>query len=310
MIHLRELVRVLQGRQPGKAEYYEPRLWWDAFVFDGTVQTVHNNPNIFVNAEKREIRVHTILAAASVAAEDQQTPPGGDERIVQRYGMRIFTHGTYYQNDNFVDLPLWHNQPVAAADPVTMAMSTWRFPHPVLLGRRGSFDVRIIASLPIAAPPVRAEVAFDGVGLLSRQPKRLVGGVDLSNLIEQSISPDDFRNDGVEPLEIHAVTLFARPPVATADPMGVVRNVRMRLKMTSDYSEQWWVVGPSTPTLNVPQAPGVLWGGTVGRAITHKIPGDGWFFAPGEGVDIEIQSNETTRTDSILVALLGETLIT
>ena len=302
----------LRNEKEGDARLFEPRLFADTFTFVSGTQIVACDPDVFRNGEKFPMRITHIIAAAQFEADDQQTPVGGDERIVQRYGMRIKAHDTYYQNQLFTPLPLWVNTPVAASDVITRAQACWKLDKPVIMGNRDTFEILVALLVPDSTTghTERVAVAVDGVGLYSRQPKRLTGFVDIGNTTAPTaITSDSLRNDGTEPFEIHTITLQHTPDTAVSNPIGNIRNVRCRMRINGNGTNQWWNWTRPAPVVANQLIPANLFGLQTGRAIIHKLPGDGWIWYPNEQVTVEIQSFLTTREDTILVAMSGYIMV-
>jgi hypothetical protein len=289
------------------AKHCEPRLFADTFAFDGALQRIMAQPDVFRNGEKFPLRITHLIMAAQFAAEDEQTPVGGDERIVQRYGLRIRAHDTYYMNALSTPLPLWANKPVTASDVITRAQACWRFDRSFILGNRDTIEIQVALLVAPETGTERVAVAFDGVGLYSRQPKRLTGYLDINDEVTHTLDADDFRNDGTEPMEIHTATIHHTPDTAQSNPVGNIRNVRTRMRVNGNGTNQWWNwMAVSSPTQLVPAN---LLGLATGRAIVHRLPGDGWIWYPNEGVTPEMESFDTTRTDTILLAMAGYVMV-
>lgn len=309
---LRENIKVLTPKNICSGILYEPRLLFDVCTFDGTQQLNFGNPDVFRNTERYPFHITHILAAMMNQDEDEASPPLGDERMVQRYGLTIIGHDTYYINPGTPDLPLlplWHNVVSAASDIITLSQTTWDFMYPVEMGRRDTFQVEVQLIVPPETGDERVSVTFHGFGMLSKEPKILSGYIDLSSDSPGTIDTDFFRNDGLEPLMITKVTVNDQPPLANSNPTGNVRNVRMRIRQNGNGTQQWWSRGPIITAPN-DRAPEPLWGITTGRAIIHKIPGGGWRWASGEGVNIKVQSYSPTRAETVLIAMAGYVEVT
>lgn len=296
-----------RNKSEGQARLYEPRLMADSFAFTGTQQRVNGNPDVFRNGEKFPIRITHLLMASQFVASDGQTPIGGDERIVQRYALRIRAHDTYYMNPLRVMMPLWANKPAAAPDVVTLCQSTWRFDKPVILGNRDAFEVRVALRIAPSSGTERISIVFEGCGLYSRQPKRLTTFVDRSVVAEITMSIEDLRNDGTEPMEVQSVTLHHTPSTAQVNPIGNIRNVEARIRLNGNGTNEWWNWRASTAVSQRIDAQ--MFGVETGRAIVHRLPGDGWLWYPNEGVDAEVESSVTTRTDTLLLAMAGYVMV-
>ena len=304
-----QLVKPLVPSNICEAFRYEPRLLFDILVFDGATQVVTGNPDVFRNTERYPLRITKILAGMlfnSGVQSPAQTPIGGDERMVQRYGLRVRGHDTYYINPEYPLLPLWHNVVNASSAITAQGLSTWELERPILLGRRDTIEVEV-QLLTTPASNERVSVQFHCVGLVSREPKILTGFIDMTNANgtnAATIPTDFYRNDGLEPLEVRKVVWDDAAPINTANPTGNIRNVRGRIRVNGNGTNQWWTRGPTTAPTN-DRAPNPLWGSTVGRSIVHKIPGDGWLWGSGEGVSIDVQSYVSTRTESVIIGMAG-----
>lgn len=293
------------------AVLFEPRVLYDVFTFDGSTEYVFANPAIFRNGERWPIRITHIMAQMLYEADDAQSPVGGDERLVQRYGMRIKAHGTYYMNSEHVPLPLWHNQPAAASDVATLSQTTWKLNQPFIMGNRDT--VQVEASLIVATSSEttqRISVALEGVGRYTRTPKRFVAtrsftDADGTNAVTLDI--DSFRNDGTEPFEIHKITVNHVPDTGTADPTGTIRGVRIRMRNNGNGTGSWWIAG--APALANDRVPAPLFGTETTRAIVHRLPGKGWLWYPNEGVRPELRSFVPSREESVVIALVGHLMV-
>lgn len=291
------------------AKHFEPRVLYDVFSFDGATETVFANPDIFRNGERYPIRITHITAQVLHVADDEQLPLGGDERMVQRYGLRIRGHGTYYQNAVHAPLPLWHNVPNAASDVATLGQSTWVLDKSFIMGNRDTFQVQVRLAVA-AAVSERVSVAFHGRGLYSKEPKTLVGTLVITAAMGttvQTITAESYRNDGSEPLEVTQVVFHHAPNVNTANPTGNARNFRVRIKCNGNGTNAWWIAG--SPTLNNDLVPVPLLGTCTGRSIVHRLPGGGWLWYPNEGVRPEMLSYTSTRTESVVLAFIGYVMV-
>lgn len=301
---LKEHIEILQRKAVCNGLMYEPRILFDQFDFDGTNQIAFSHPDVFVNTERWPLHITHMLS--SMLYHDDQ-----DERLIQRYGLRFVGHDTYYINPGAPDyplIPLYHNVVSAASDIVTMSQSTWDFMYPVEMGRRDVFQVEV-QLIVASVTPSRIAVTFHGLGMLSRQPKLLSGYIDLTDTSPGVIDTDFYRNDGLEPLFITKVTANIQPPAGQSDPTGNIRNVRLRIKQNGNGTQQWWSRGPIITSPN-DRAPEPLWGVTTGRAVVHKIPGGGWRWASGEGVNAQVQAFNTQLAESVLVGLIGYVEVT
>lgn len=304
-----EYLHQMAARELIEGQHYEPRIYFDPFVFDGSTQRVFAHPGIFRNGEKYPLRVTHLVMAAHFEADDAQSPVGGDERMVQRYGLRLRMHGTYYSNSRYTALPLYANQPTAALDVISRAQSSWRFPRPFVMGNRDTFQVEVQLFVAPETGSERVTVTFQGVGLYSRQPKMLTGYIELSDTDKTAIEVDNYRNDGTEPLEIQQMEIHHAPSEDVADPVGNIRNVRLRVRLNGNGTNQWWNLGPVNVTGWSDLVPAHLWGLQTGRSIVHELPGAGWLFYPNEEITPEMESFISTRAETMLLAFAGHIIV-
>lgn len=297
-----------RNKAEAEAQLFEPRAYWDEYAFDGSTQVVQGASDAFRNGERFPIRITHLTAAMRYSTDVNQTPVGGDERLVQRYGLRVKSHGTYYQNQEHTPLPLLHNVVNGASPVSTAAQSSWKLPKPVVIGNRDALEARVELIAIGDETTERVTVTFNGVGLYSRLPKRLVGTLEISDTDEHVIDANQLRNDGREPIEITEVVVHHAPSVDVTNPVGLVRKVRLRIRNPGgNGTGQWWVVGPATATSQLVDAP--LVGVTCGRAVIHKLPCDGWLLYPGEGFDTEMRSYVPTRIETVLLGALGYVIV-
>jgi hypothetical protein len=125
----------------------EPRIYYDAFRFPGDGKTlVQAFQGSFRNGEGFPLCFTHIISA--MRAEQQPLvvpqPPLGDERMIQRYSMRIERFGEYYQAEQHAVIPLWANVAVAAGDAISQGSSSWRFPQPLLMSNEDTFVVEVV----------------------------------------------------------------------------------------------------------------------------------------------------------------------
>lgn len=298
---------------------YEPRLYCALFDFSDaeSVTSILAQPDIFRNGEQSPVRITHLVAAVRYEPPEEQQPsfPPGDERAIQQYGMRVRAHDTFYMNPSYVPLPLWHNQVSAASDVVTRGQSSWRFAKPVIMGKRDTIEVKFALESPIPADSGtrRVSVAFSGVGLYSRRPKQLYSYVDVTTangISTVSLPSDQFRNTGAEPLEIYEMSAAVAGLSLASDPVGEIRLGKLSVRLTGNGTNQRWTITQDTSVDDL--VPASLWSLTSGRAVVHKLPGEGddagWLWQPGVGLNIEL-SNLTARADQIYVAAIGYAII-
>lgn len=301
---------------------YEPRLYFDQFVFEVGARVAQGNPDIFRNGEQFPIWITHVIAmmrgfdAAQLSA---QTPEIGDERLVQNYALRIKGHDTYYMNGDPVGLPTWHNVRIAGSDPISRSTASWLFEKPVVLGQRDVFRVTAqLLNVAAAAGggPRLVTVSFDGIGMLSKRPYRLAGDINLADTAATPIGTDNFRNDGAEPIVITSMNVQCNSAAAAANPAGDIQQVSVQVRQNGNGTGQNWSFGP------IPAggggatilAPGALWGPSMGRAVVHRLPGNGWLWQPGQGLDPELHANAVAQAriaeEAVFLGFSGFVVIT
>lgn len=316
-----QFLRLLASKNVCDGVLYEPRAYFDVIDFSTAVNPSTGAPDVFRNGEEYPVRItHVVGAIKYTGVTSPNAFPTGDERAIQQYGIRIRGHDTYYMNPDFVAFPCWHNRPTAASDIATRAQSSWRFWRPFYMGQRDVLEVKIAMTVAVGSNDgnVRIGCSFEGVGALSRRPKKLYGFVDVANADSTNVIaiPTDFyRNDGAEPLEIHQMVVHAVGGTLVSDPVGEIRNPRFSIKLIGNGTNSRWTIGPITnpPALSDNFMPGPLWGPTTGRSIVHALAEGsdghpGWLWYPGEGVSFEIDAL-TSRTDAVYFGLLGHVII-
>jgi hypothetical protein len=296
-----ELVTFLASRNVFDGILHEPRLYTQLFDFSDptTPRPLASDDAVFRNGEQYPVRITHLVAAIRDAGPALQPPASSDPRLVQRVGVRLMAHDTYYMSPDFVLLPLFHNKVVAASDVVTRALSSWSFDKPVFMGGRDGFEVKVALEYPVDAVTevsLRAWVTFHGVGAISRRPKQLSGWYDFTaadGTAIRSIPIEFYRNDGTEPLEVTEITVHLEAPsgLAGSKPDGNIRRLKLSVRQSGNGTNQRWT---STPPLDASMVPASLWGITTGRCVVHELPANddgypGWLWYPNEGLTVEVQ---------------------
>lgn len=312
-----EFVTFLAARNVLDGIAYEPRVKAQLFDFSasGASATVQASDDAtFINAEQYPIRITHVLAAI----RDQGPNPtveaaSSDPRLVQRFGLRIRAHDTFYMNDEFVRLPLWGTEVIAGASPISRAVASWKFGYGkdrigVFMGSKDNFEVMVALEYPvdpITEVGLGVWVTFHGVGAISRRPKQLTGFRTFTaadGVSSRSMGANQmFLNDGTEPLEICEMTVHAQASNGTAgtDPSGNIRRLRVSVRQVGNGTNQRWTTTPhlttSPPMFNMNDCiPAPLWGLTTGQAIVHELPKNsdgypGWLWMPNSGLTLEVQ---------------------
>jgi len=297
----------------------EPRILFDRFTFDGINTTSYGtgaDSTIFRNGFKYPLQIRYIVAAMLETDDEQATPVLGDERMVQRYGMRIFDHGSYYMSGEYIPLPLWDNRVTAPADIISRSTAVWHFDRPFEFASRDTMEIRVSLQLTTATTR-RVSATLEGHGKISKVPYIFTGFVVIANgdgTSEVVIPPGSFRNEGLEPIVMETLTLTCGPDDASTDPTGDIRDLNVAVRQVGYGTNQDWVTGPSVPIL-FDKAPAVLWGVTTGRCVVHELPANGWIWEPNEGVTVQVQQQVTNPPtpvragETVLIGMLGELLV-
>lgn len=329
-----ELVTFLAQRNVVDGILCEPRLKCQLFDFSaasGVITPQASDDATFINGEQYPVRITHLVAAIRDQGPDIVEGATSDPRYIQTIGLRLRAHDTFYMNDEFVRLPLWANQPIAAADPISRSLSSWTFGFGkerggVFMGSKDSFQVEVALEYPVDPDTevgLGVQVTFHGVGAISRRPKQLTGFrtfTQKDGVSPRAIAPQSFLNDGTEPLEITEVTVhcFAPDGSAGTDPVGNIRRLRMKVQQSGNGTNQRWT---STPALTTTPSilslddcvPASLWGLTTGRAVVHELPKNsddypGWLWYPNEGMTLEVQPAADIRT-AVYVGLVGHIVV-
>jgi hypothetical protein len=310
---LRELARLAQ-KNACDGILYEPRLFFDAFPFEVGRQIVPGNEGAFYNGEPWPVRVTKIVAMMAPGDNVQVQPPQGDERLIQRYGLRVGHHDSFYMNEAFIALPLWHNMPTTGAQALIRGACTTLFDKTFPLGNRDTLQVEVqLLSTPPS--PRKVSASFNGTGRLSHRPYQLSASIDLVDEVVQTLDVDLLRNAGVEPIDIEEMTLFCGAPEQDSNPAGDIQQLLVSIKQIGNGTEREWQSPPSAP-VPFPLCPASLWGVTTGRVIVHELPGPpeapGWLLNPNEGLTTEIISFDTTRpvSETVLLGMYGYVIVT
>ncbi len=330
-----ELVTFLAAKNVFDGILFEPRLKVQLFDFSAVdqVRPLASDDAVMINAEQYPVRITHIVAAIRDQGPDIINGASSDERLVQRIGLRIRAHDTYYMNDQYVNLPLWATERVAASDVVTRSLSSMKLSYGkqkrdasggiagragTFMGDRDAFEVKLALEYPVdeeTEESITVQVAFHGVGAISRRPKHLTGEFTFlpkDGTATRTIPIESYRNDGTEPLEITNVTVQVSAPDGTAssNPVGNIRRVRMSIRQDGNGTNQRWT---TTTAESVSLVPASLWGVNVGRAIIHELPKNdddypGWLWDPNQGLTLEVLPNPSVRC-AVYVGLYGHIVV-
>lgn len=253
----------------------EPRVLYDTITLLPDGQTSEADRATFINGEQFPLRITHLAAYMRTASETV------DERSIQRVGLRIMFHDQYYMSREFIPAPLWSNKVIAGNAAFSPGYVSYTFERPVILSARDSLRVDLaLESVPPS--PRRASVSFTGVGLLSKRPYFFGSSRELSTTVQTSLDTADFRNDGAEPIALTDMVVQCGPPQGSPGAQGDARQLRVQIQQIGNGTNARWFAGPVAPPL--PQCPVPLLGMSQGRAVIHKLPGDGVLLEPAEGL--------------------------
>jgi hypothetical protein len=286
----------------------EPRLYYEALSIDtseGNPIPVFADANTFVNGEDFPVRITHMVTSTRVTDFDRETgalTPAED--TIQQVGMQLRFHDQFYMNETFVPIPCWGTQVNASSDVINPGTSSLRPWRPFVLSVRDALVVTLRALVLTETGAIPAAVTITGVGLLSKRPYLFSGTVLLSTLAQTTIPPENFKNDGAEPVLITDITVNAAAGVDDTTAIGDLRNIEMGVRQIGNGTNADWVVSaPSQPNLCL----GSLWGTYSGRGLVHQFPGNGLLWEPGEG--ILVSASALPYTSEVLtnvgIALVG-----
>lgn len=276
---------------------YEPRVYFDVFTISSDQnpsQIVSGSPNnIFVNGEQFPVSLQWMTATMLPAAEIGDN--FGDPRLLQRIGLRVRYHDQYYMARTHAPIALWANTPNAAPAFVSPSTASWDFEQPFVLSARDSLQITVQAD-PILAPPfsegleATVSVSLHGIGLLSERPYFFSGKTVLTDTTSTNLPTTFFRNDGSEPVVIGGMVLngFFSAPSDAANVTFPASAIRVQCRQIGNGTNADWMQGPS-PVFSS-QVPAALLGAKTGFNMLHRIPGNGWQWRPGEGIEIDVNN--------------------
>lgn len=267
----------------------EPRLYYETLAIiasaDAGQTPVFADASTYVNGEDFPVRItHMVLSTAVDGQDDEETPVvlTPPEDTIQRVGLQLRFHDQFYMNDTYVPIPCWGTQVNASSDtinPGTASLKPWR---PLVLSVRDTLVVNLrLRQYVSSLGGVPVTVTVTGVGLLSKRPYLMSGGQVLTNTSQLNIPPENFKNDGAEPILITDLTINVAAGIDDTTAIGDARNVEVGVRQVGNGTNAEWVVSsPSQPPLCLASC----WGTYSGRALVHQFPGNGLVWEPGEGI--------------------------
>lgn len=290
----------------GKGIIEEPRLFWDIAQLRNEEPLITDfTGGVFQNGEQFPVRLTHLILAPYVGWGDEVEY--NDERLAQRVGVRLRLHDTFYMNNLLLPAPIWANKVLAAPEPVSYGGAHWTLDRPVILSARDTFKIDVAPlnadALSVNDGTFMASVTATGVGLLSKRPymlgstKEFVGGDPRT-----TFHPNDFKNDGTEPIAITDFGFNALGGSSVSSRVGDIRRWKFQVQQLGNGTGRPWFVGPD----GQPLAPGQLLGLSQGRSIVHRFPGDGIVWEPGESLSAQAQAlADGTQGMKYLIAFAG-----
>lgn len=283
----------------------EPRVYFDTIPLSANGLISTGDPSTFINGEQFPVRVtHVSFALRGRIIDGTFTLP--DERLIARAGVRFVFHDSYYQTATFVPPPLWSDKIVAGPVALTPSTSTYTFDRPLVLSARDTLRVQVaLEAAPAQGTSRRVTVGFHGIGIQSKRPYFLSSSRDVTTTVATVMQGADYRNDGAEPIAI--TDMVCQLSAQSDDDIGVgdIRLLRVQVNVVGNGTGAQWFIGPTTPT-PISQCFAPLLGFTLGRAVVHQIPGEGWLWEPGEGIRVEaIAIDSSSEQIPLLVGLGG-----
>lgn len=286
-----------------KGVILEPRFFFDEIAVPNDISSRgFSTEGVFKNGYDWPIQITKMIASLRYYGADGVTPIT-DERLLQRIGLRISSHGTDYMSREFNALPLWQSRPIAMTEIVAYGLSSCVHDAPWILSARDSMRVEcaLDASPGQQGGSRRISVAFTGYGLQTERPYFKAGSIELTDTVKAMIVPDRFRNDGDEPIVMTDMTAHVSAPDSSNNPQGDTRLGRIQVSQIGNGTQADWFSGPTPGAELMPIS---LLGTRAGRAVVHEFPRP-LIWEPGEGLQAEVAplANTLNGTTSVVLAL-------
>lgn len=301
----------LAAQNPCEGILQEPRGYYDVLpVFPSTTQSVFNNDAPFMNGEKYPVMITHMTAALRPDFDASPAATGLNDEDIQRMGMRMVWDDTYYETDQFLALPNWHNRVATNASSLGRSSSHYVFDRPLILTSRDSLAVQVQLLDAPASGHRRVEVCFEGTGLLSMRPYTFSAFVDLTTEVSTILDTERFINGGSEPIALTDMTMFVSAESTDGSGQGDIRQAALSVRVIGNGTQAAFFQGPNDPTIAL-LMPAPLLGVTTGRAIVHGFPGEGMRMEPGDSLRIEAIAFDGTAVGlQLAVALHGYLTVT
>lgn len=299
---------------------YEPRCYFQEYVFATDQELSFPDTTAWRNGEQFPVVITHITAAmrGNRNRSDEQYPQQGSPWLINDYSMRIESHDTAYMSSSYLPLPTWHNVRNAASDVFGASTSSWIFDKPMILGNRSSFKVQV----RLERPPIDFEggatsrscsVKFDAIGVNTGRPYTLGDALTLDSDSTGTFKSSRLQNVVGEPLRVIgcAFSLGSEAPGFMAD----ITQLRCRISVDGTGTSQSWTYGGGQPPFPHEYVPVSLLGITSGICVCHRVPGNGWIWEPGQGVDPTVKYDQlATRPreteEAVMIGFIGYTVIT
>lgn len=258
-------------------------------------QRTPGHPEVFINGEQFPV----VLTHAAFATHYlDQNDAIDDERQIQHIGVRFKDmHETYYINKWAFPAPSWCNKATAASDAGSFGHSHWRFNDgkKVAVNGGGCFVLKERDTISVdvsvtAAPayPLVATIAFTGVGMFTYRPYMLSSTTTFTTALGAgqtiTLSPNDFRNDGIEPILVTDMMCNIDGEGDNAI-IGDIRRLNINVRCIGTGTGGFWFHGPKELVV-IDRCPATLVGITTGRAVIHEFP-EPYIWQPGDGIIVE-----------------------
>lgn len=299
---------------------YEPRIYFQEYVFATDDEYVYPDPTSWRNGEQFPFVVTHITAMmrGNRDRNDEQFPQQGSPALINDYSLQIKSHDATYMSSSYLPIPTWHNVRNASSDVFGASTSSWIFDKPMRFDNRSSFKIQVRlerAPTDVEGGPTtrRCGVRVDAVGVNTGRPYTLGDSLILDSDGMETFNSARLSNVFGEPLNVLGMTfsLGSEAPGFMAD----ITQLRARIVVDGTGTSQGWSHGGGAPPFPHDMVPVSLLGITSGLCVCHRLPGRGWLWDPGQGVDPTIRYDQlATRPreepEGVMLGFIGYTVIT
>lgn len=308
---LNQTLRKFANKNWVNGVFTEPRVYFGnlRFLTNGPIVVVSDR-GAFRNNERFPVRITHALISRNAPSQGATESTSG---IIANYALHLILNNNDYQVRRAIPIPCWQNVPSTPPEGAESS-GTWWFPQPFILCARDT--MRVEAQLVTATSQGTArqyDVTFDGVGTMSQRPYRLASVIKLSTTGVEIMNPDDFRNDGVEPISIYAMSHSISSEDFTATAAASLNEVRIQIQQIGNGTNAPWIQGPVDPFYTRCPA-NLVCPTTIADTVVHEFPttdegAPGVLLEPGEGFSVGIRklypTNEPNKDETLLVSLCG-----